>query len=120
MSCIVELINMGNLKNIGNENIQLIHTENISKYELEILELLFKEKNQIISFNEIKEIFINNNQKTQEFFDKFNSIKKNIEERLFDYNIYSKKGENFLKLLRGISIVGMIDILYLFSDIIKI
>lgn len=114
MSCIVELIYRGNLKNIGNDKIQLIHGENASKYELEILNLLFKGKNQIITFEEIKDIFMNNNQKTQDFFDKFKNIKKKIEEKLFDYNIYSKTGEKILKILRVISMVGLINIVYVF------
>lgn len=117
MSCIVELIYRGNLKNIGNEKIQLIHGDNMSKYELEIIGLLFKGRNQIKTFEEIKEIFINNNQKTKDFFDKFNNIKNKIEEKLFDYNIYSKTGEKLLKILRTISIVGMIDMVYMFLGI---
>ena len=114
MSCIVELIYRGNLKNIGNDKIQLIHGENVSKYELEILNMLFKGRNQIITFEQIKDIFINNNQKTQDFFDRFNNVKKKIEEKLFKCDIYSKTGEKILKILRVISVVGIINIVYAF------
>ena len=114
MSCIVELIYRGNLKNIGNDKIQLIHGENVSKYELEILNMLFKGRNQIITFEQIKDIFINNNQKTQDFVDKFNNVKKKIEEKLFKCDIYSKTGEKILKILRVISVVGIINIVYAF------
>ena len=114
MSCIVELISRGNLKNIENDKITLIHRDNLTKYELEILGLLFEKKNQTLTFKKIEEMFIDNNQKTQDFFDKFNNIKNEIEERLYDCNIYSKTGKKVLKTLRALSIVGIIDIAYLF------
>jgi hypothetical protein len=44
----------------------------------EILNLLFEERKQVITFEEIKEIFLNSNEKTKEFYDKFRGIKKNI------------------------------------------
>lgn len=112
MSCIIELIYRGNLQIIENDKIKLIHRDNMSQYEVEILELLFKENNQIIKFEEIKEVFMDNNEKTKIFFDQFKNIKKNIEEKLYDYNIYCKTGKKILKILRTISIVGMIDIAY--------
>jgi len=119
MSCIVELVRRGNLKSIGNEQVELVNTDYISEYEQEILGLIFKEKGQIVTFNEIKEMFIENNNETQEFFNKFKIIKKKIEEKLFDYHIYSKIGERILKILKIISIVILIDILYILFIIIN-
>ena len=113
MSCIVELIYRGNIINIGNEKIQLINEENISDYEYEIISLLFKRKGQFVTFEEIEDMFIDNNEKTQEFFYQFKIIKKKIEKKLIDYNIYSKVGEIVLKILRLISIVNLINVPYM-------
>jgi len=110
MSCIVELIYRGNLENIGKDKVKLVKYDNISEYEREILDLLFKEEGQQITFEQIREIFIKDNRKTKELFNKFKSIKKKICSMLFEYNIYSKLGENLLKTIRIIS-VGILVIM---------
>lgn len=120
MSCIVELIYRGNIKNIGNDKIQLLNYEKITEYEMEIIELIFKEKNQIVSFEEIKSIFLNDNNKTRTFFNKFKIIKKKIESKLFNYNIYSKVGEKILKNLRYICLDMLSISVYVFwTSVIK-
>lgn len=113
MSCIVDLIYRGNIRNVENEKIHLISEENISEYEQEIISLIFKEKNQIVTFEEIKNMFIDSSKNTQEFFDRFKVIKEKIKKRLFDYHIYSKVGEVVLKILRVISIIILINIPYI-------
>ena len=113
MSCIVELIYRGNIINIGNEKIELVNEENISDYEYEIISLIFKRKGQVVTFEEIENIFIDSNEKTREIFNKFKIIKKKIEKKLIDYNIYSKVGEMVLKILRLISIVNLINVPYM-------
>lgn len=118
MSCIVDLIYRGNLKNIENDKVQLLNYNNISEYEMEILGLFFKEKNQIVTFDEIKEIFLEDNRKTKEFFEKFKVIKKKIEEKLFNDNIYSKLGEYILKILRISSITLILTSIYILFAII--
>ena len=119
MSCIVELIYRGNLKNIGNESVKLISVDNISEYELKILKLIFKEKNQIVTFEEIKEMFVENNEKTQVFFNKFKEIKEIIEKNLFDYNIYSKTGEMVLKMLKVISMTILLNMVYMLCIVVN-
>ena len=119
MSCIVELIHRGNLKNIENDKIQLINYNNISEYEMEILQLIFKNEGQIVTFDDIKEIFVQDNKKTKKFFNKFKIIKQKIENKLFDYKIYSKLGEKILKILKIISLdIIFISIYVLFAGVI--
>lgn len=119
MSCIVELIYRGNLQNIGNDKVQLMTYECISTYEQYILDLFYKEIGQIVTFDEIRKMFIEDNKKTQQLFEKFKIIKKKIEEKLFNYNIYSKTGDKILKISKMISWVILINMIYILYVIVN-
>lgn len=117
MTCIIGLINKGNLKVIDNDKIQLITKDNLEDYEKQILDLLFLQNEQIISFKQIKNIFIYDNIKTEEFTNKFKNIKKTIINKLFDDGIYSDEGENKLKIINKINIcILYIIFIYTFVD----
>ena len=109
MSCITELIYRKNLRNIGNDAVQIVNLDNISKFEREIIELVFEGKKQIY-FNEIKEIFIKNNEKTKEIYNKLISIKKSILEKIIDYSIYSEWGEEIIRLIKACSYMMFVNI----------
>ena len=119
MSCIVELIYRGNLKNIGNDKIQLLDYYNTSELERGILDLLFKGKGQIITFEQIKQMFMKENNNTQIFLKKLKKIKKKIEEKLIDYNLYSKTGERTLKILRVFSGIIITCLTYILSKMVS-
>lgn len=116
MTCMINLINKGNLKIIENDKLQLITDDNISEYEKKILELLFLQKGQIISFAQIKEVFIHDNKKTMEFSDKIKNIKNLILEKLYNDGIYSWKEETKLKRIRIIcAIICFFIMLFIFT-----
>lgn len=112
MSCIVELIYRGNLKNIGNNKVQFLTDDKTSEYEKEILGLIFTHPNQIVTFDDIKKIFVVDNKETKAFLKKFKKIAQKIENKLFDYNVYSKVGEKILKIFKIISIDIIMICLY--------
>lgn len=117
MTCIVELICRGNIQNIDNDKFKLISTNNLSDYEEQLVTLLF-DKNTIISFSQINEMFITNNEKTSIFIKEFKEIKKKILNKLYSLDIYSKLGEYILKIIRKISILIYVNIFMLVRNII--
>ncbi len=119
MSCIVKLIYKGNLKNIGKDKIEFIKYDNMTEYEKEIINLVFGyHGKKVISFEEIKQMFIYDNKNTYEFFSKYKQIRERIESNIFDAKIYSKKGENILKFIRIICMILIANSLYLLGYII--
>lgn len=109
MSCVVNLIYKGNLKNIGNDKIQLLNYNNLTELEKEILGLIFQDDNEIVTFDQIKKIFIKDNIKAKKISAKFKDIRKKIEKKLFDYNLYSRIGEYILRILKIISIAMILN-----------
>ena len=118
MSCIVKLIYSGNLKNIGNDKIEFIKYENMTEYEKDIINLIFRGYGKVISFKEIKQMFIYDNKHTYEFLNEYKQIRDEIENNIFDNNIYSKVGENILKFIKIICAVLIVNSLYLIGHII--
>lgn len=116
MTCIVELICRGNIQNIDNDKFKLISRNNLLDYEEQLINMIFGAKS-IISFNEINNMFINNNKDTSFFVKQFKQIKKKILDKLFELEIYSKKGENILESIRTISILVYVNIIILIRNI---
>ena len=112
MSCIISLINKGNVEVIGKNSIKLLSYENLSEYELEILSLLFNDVNQIIEFDDIFKVLLKDEKHSKNFAEKIKNIKTNIENELFDLGIYSKIGKIFLSLIKSICIMLYVNICY--------
>ena len=112
MSCIISLINKGNVEVIGKNSIKLLSYENLSEYELEILSLLFNDVNQIIAFDDIFKVLLKDEKHSKNFAEKIKNIKTNIENELFDLGIYSKIGKVFLSLIKSICIMLYVNICY--------
>ena len=119
MTCLIELINKGNLKIIDNDKVQLIKMDNLEDYEKQIIDLLFSEEEQEISFDQIKNVFIQDNLKTKEFINKIKNIKKSILKKLFDDGIYSEEGENKIKNINNVS-VFILFIIFICTSMISI
>lgn len=115
MTCIIDLINKGNLKIINNDKIQLVKGTNLSSYEKNILDLLFSQEGEVISFEQIKNVFIHDNIKTKDFTNKLKNIKNSIIEKLINDGIYCERGETKLKRIKIIcKIIYFYILLYLF------
>ena len=112
MSCIISLINKGNVEVIGKNSIKLLSYENLSEYELEILSLLFNDVNQIIEFDDIFKVLLKDEKHSKNFAEKIKNKKINIENELFDLGIYSKIGKVFLSLIKSICIMLYVNICY--------
>lgn len=145
MACIVDLVNRGNIKNINNNEFELLNTDNLSDYEKDIVGIVFyKEKDDTEKFKiktvqeakqevmdwvrniepypykkAIKFDEINNifidKRKTKKFLNSFSSIKSKIENAFFEKGLYSKKGERFLKVVRAFIFIVYIMCVFLYS-----
>ena len=117
MTCIVELICRGNIRNIDNDKFELVSKDNLLDYEEQLTNLIFNEKS-IISFSEINEMFIKSNKDTSFFVKEFKQIKKKILNKLFELEIYNKKGETILGVIKTINILNYMNIFLLLKNII--
>ena len=113
MSSIANMICKGNLECIDNTNIRLIHKNNLSTYEKEIIDIVF-DRNETVNFDNLRNIFSSQNLKTKRFFESFKRLKENILNLLFEKGIYSKGAEKFLNIIRFISKLIYIESAYLF------
>ena len=103
MSCIVDLISKGKLKNIGNEAIEIINLKDITDYEQDIVSLIFKGKKKI-KFDDIDKVFLNELAETKVFYKLLKSIKQKILNKLYSEKIYNKAGDIILKIIKILSI----------------
>lgn len=103
MSCIADLISKGNLKNIGNEAIEIINLKDITDYEQDIVSLIFKGKKKI-KFDDIDKVFLNELAETKVFYKLLKSIKTKILNKLYNDKIYNKSGDIILKIIKFLSI----------------
>lgn len=116
MTAIVELICRKNIQNIDNDKFKLVSRDNLLDYEEQLIDMIFGTKS-IISFNDINNMFINSNENTSFFVQQFKQIKKKILDKLFELELYSKKGEIVLERIRTISIMIYVNIIILLRNI---
>lgn len=95
MACIVDLISKGNIKNIDNNNIELVSKKNLESYEELIIDIIFSEGNKLTSFSRISQMFTQDKRKTRQLYKKFINVKRKIilkmvEDGLYEENISSK------------------------------
>lgn len=117
MTCIVDLIHRGNIKNVDNDNFELMSVDNLLDYEEQLVNLIFNGR-KIISLNEINDMFKKNNLRTKFFAMDFKQIKKKILDRLFELELYSKRGEKVLGYIRKLNILVYVNVFILARDII--
>ncbi|MBP3597568.1 MAG: DUF2207 domain-containing protein [Clostridia bacterium] len=103
MSCIVNLIDKGNIEVINNDNLKLVHKQNISEYENDIINLVFA-GNKEIAFSKIKIMFVNNTYSTATFYGRFKIIKEKITKALYDKKIFDSNFKFILNIIKVLSI----------------
>lgn len=122
MSCIVDLISKGKLKNIENDAIEIIDLKDISDYEKDIVSLIFREKKKI-KFDDIDKVFLNQIVETKVFYKLLKSIKQKILNKLYSDKIYNKAGDIILKIIKILSIfilgnaIGLVNLVIMNIDL---
>ena len=110
MSAIIQLHIKGNIEIIDNRTIKLNNYDNLTEYEIEILNLIFPVGARIITFEDINSIFKESTKQTSEFSKNLSSIKVKILNYLYDAKILSKQLTNISRVISTLSILIIINI----------
>lgn len=116
MTCILSAINKGAIEILNNDTIRLISYDRLNDKEKEIIDLIFVDLKDEIRFDDIKNIFIEDNIKTKKFYETFMKIKNNILNELFEEKIYNKIGDWLLKAIRIVSALIFVNIIPVFAE----
>lgn len=116
MTCVIGAIKKGAIEVLDNDTIRLISYDGLNRKEKEIVTLLFANSNGEMRFDDIKNIFIDDNVETKYFYETFLKIKNNILNELYRKNIYNPKGDMILKALRVISTILFLNIIPIMSQ----
>lgn len=116
MSCIINLIDKGNIEAINNDNLKLVHKKNISEYENDIIRLVFA-GDEVIKLSKIKMMFLCSVDGTKIFYDRFRRVKDKIKNSLYDKKIFDKNFKIILNIVKVISIKIYINLFCAFIGI---
>ncbi|MBQ6860951.1 MAG: DUF2207 domain-containing protein [Clostridia bacterium] len=119
MSTLANLVKKGKLECVDNQTLSIISTEGLNSYEKIVMNMFFKYGQQKLSFEELRETFKKNNEKTAEFYESFSKLKENIENELINEKVFSKFGEKIIKLIRVILIATYANLIYLIIELIN-
>lgn len=118
MTVITDLIVRGNIDVIDNDTIELVHTENLTDYELEVVNIVF-ETSYKINFEQIKNIFIEINTISKEIFVKVSKIKKAIIQELKDRKILDSTKKKIMNIMKTIAIVNIVILILAIAGLIE-
>lgn len=116
MTSILSAINKGAIETQDNDTIKLIKYDGLNSREKEIVDLIFTNLGDKVSFDDIKNIFIDDNIKTRSFYEKFSKIKTNIINELYEKNIYNIVGDYILKIIRITAALITVNSIMFFSE----
>ena len=88
-----------NIDFVNNNKIILLNKDNISDYELDLIDTLFKDSNEF-DLNELNSYFKNSNKDTKRFYQCLENIKRKISHKAYSMNIYDLKSNNQVDLIR--------------------
>ncbi len=74
------------------------------------MSMIFESK-KIIRINEIKDVFSNDNNRTEAIYEKFLKIKNEIISELKEKGIYNKNSKTILRIMRSISVVCIANLI---------
>lgn len=123
MTAIIEFSIKGNVEIIDNKTVKLINYDNLKEYEKEIINLIFQNGNNVITFSDINKIFMKSISKTYKFSELLSSIKVKMQEYLYELNIMSKKYTEFIQYVKSISMLTIFNlpiILIIWTQVIDI
>ena len=109
MTVVLEQIKKGNIKIIGEEQLQLVSRHDLNEYENKVINVLFEDKNTM-NFSKFKEIFTKNDKKTRQIYEYIKSIKSDILDELYNKGILDRGKKMLLLLIQCIAVVFILII----------
>ena len=99
MTLLLNLKLYKNIDFINNNKIILLNKENLSDYEQDLIDTIFKDSNEV-DLDDLNSYFINSNEKTKKFFKNLNNIKTKVKDTTYSMNIYNLRAKQFLILIQ--------------------
>lgn len=99
MTLLLNLKLYKNIDFINNNKIILLNKENLSDYEQDLIDTIFKDSNEV-DLDDLNSYFINSNEKTKKFFKNLNNIKTKVKDTTYSMNIYNLRAKRFLILIQ--------------------
>lgn len=82
MTLLLNLKLYKNIDFINNNKIILLNKENLSDYEQDLIDTIFKDSNEV-DLDDLNSYFINSNEKTKKFFKNLNNIKTKVKDTTY-------------------------------------
>lgn len=109
LTTIVELQIKGNIAIMNDNVIELLNKNNLSSHELQLVDMIFLEK-KIITINEINDRFVYNQFTKVDFVESMSKISQEIQTKLYELNVFSKRKMLLLNLVSYISMLILINL----------
>ena len=104
MSAILIMIKKGSIKIDENSNLIYVNYDNLSRFEYKIANIIFKSaENNKISFEEINNIFWNNNKTSRRMYKEFIELKEDIVRFFYAKKLYSKACDSIMLVIKKLS-----------------
>ncbi len=108
LTTIAELQIKGNIAIVNDTVIELVHKNNLNMYELYLVDMIFLDM-RTITFNEINDRFVYARVSEENFIEKMNKITDEIQSRLYEINVFSKKKTLVLNIISYFSLLLLIN-----------
>lgn len=108
LTTIAELQIKGNIAIVDDNVIELIHKNNLNMHELHIIDMIFLDM-KTITFNEINDRFVYARYSETNFIEKINKISDEIQSRLYEINVFSKRKTLTLNIISYLSLLLLIN-----------
>lgn len=95
MTLLLNLKLYKNIDFIGNSKIVLLNKENLSDYEQDLIDIIFKDSNEV-DLNDLNSYFTKSNEETKNFYKNLNNIKGKIKDTAYYMNLYSLRAKELV------------------------
>lgn len=109
LTTIVELQIKKNIVIVNDNVIELLHKNNLSLHELYLVDMIFLDK-KTVTFNEINDRFIYAKSYKTNFIDSMSKISREIQSKLYEMKVFSKRKMIILNLASYFSMLILINL----------
>lgn len=109
LATIVELQIKGNIAIMNDNIIELLNKNNLNTHEIQLVDMIFLDK-KLITINEINDRFVYNQFTKVNFVDSMSKISEEIQTKLYELKVFSKRKMMALNLISYISLLILINL----------
>lgn len=109
LTTIVELQIKGNIAIVNDNVVELLHKNNLNLHELYLVDMIFLDK-KVITFNDINDRFVYSMFAKANFMESMSKISREIQSKLYELNLFSKRKMIKLNLASYISLLILINL----------